>query len=657
MSDKLTEIKQLVKRLNEAGKAYYSEDREIMSNREYDALYQELEDLEKETGIVLSDSPTVHVGYEVRNDLPKVVHDTPMLSLDKTKDVEALAAFAGSHETLLSWKMDGLTIVLTYEDGELVRAVTRGNGQIGEVVTPNARVFRNVPLHIPYKGRLVLRGEAIIHYKDFEAINRDIIDADAKYKNPRNLCSGAVRQLNSEVTKNRRVYLYAFALVSAPGVDFNNSRKCQFEWLKAQGFTVVEYRMVTAATVTETVAQFSEAIAGNDFPSDGLVALYDDIAYGESLGTTAKFPRNAYAFKWKDEVRETILRAVEWSPSRTGLINPVAIFDPVELEGTTVKRASLHNVSILRSLKLGIGDTVTVYKANMIIPQIAENLTKSNTLILPSTCPVCGGRTDVRCEGSGDDEVMTLHCLNPECQAKKIRSYGLLVSRDALNIDGLSEATLEKLIARGYIHEPADIFKLAVHRDEMAAMEGFGDQSVANLLESIEKAAHTSLTRLIIGLGIPGIGTANAKILCQSCDDDIRVLRTADAETLSSIRSIGPVMASSVEAFFKDEKNSRLVDNLLSVLTLVKEEKTRADNSIISGKTFVVTGSLETFANRKEIQKLIEDLGGKVTGSVTGKTDYLINNDNMSGSSKNKTAQKLGIPIITEAEFRSMLES
>ena len=667
-------LRELVDKLNEASRAYYSEDREIMSNFEYDALYDELVSLEKETGIVLADSPTVNVGYEVREDLPKVTFETPMLSLDKTKDVDALAAFAGDHKTLLSWKMDGLTVVLTYEAGELTQAVTRGNGTVGELVTPNARAFKNLPVRIPYKGTLVLRGEAIIHYSDFEKINAEIGDAEARYKNPRNLCSGSVRQLNSEITAKRNVYFYAFALVSATAVDFNNSRERQFEWLKEQGFTVVEYEAVTSETVPDAVRRFSEKITHNDFPSDGLVALYDDIAYGDSLGTTAKFPRNAYAFKWQDELRETILRDIEWSPSRTGLINPVAIFDPVELEGTTVRRASLHNVSILEGLELGIGDTVTVYKANMIIPQIAENLTKSGTYRLPDRCPVCGGPAVIMTDGAFDageaaapsapdtapapsDAVKTLHCLNPDCQAKKIRSYDLFVSRDALNIEGLSEQTLEKLIGAGFIHTYADIFRLEAHKDAIAEMEGFGELSVNNLLASIKKASETTLTRVLYGIGIPGIGLANAKLLTAAFDDDLNKLMAATADELSGIRSIGGVLASSIRSYFDNETNQQMLTDLLGELTLKKESRQRAEGGAIAGKTFVITGSLMHYKNRRELQNLIESLGGRVTGSVSASTDYLINNDSKSASTKNKTAQKLGIPIITEDAFREIIDN
>mgnify|MGYP002796933402 CR=1 FL=1 len=644
------QMKDLVKKLNEAAKAYYQEDREIMSNREYDELYDRLEKMEKETGIVLADSPTVNVGYEAVDSLPKETHETPMLSLDKTKDREVLREFIGSHKTLLSWKMDGLTIVLTYDHGELEKAVTRGNGVVGEVVTNNARVFRNVPLKIPFQGRLILRGEAIIRYSDFERINQSIGDVDARYKNPRNLCSGSVRQLNNQVTAERNVYFYAFSLVSAQNVDMHNSREFQMEWMKDQGFDVVEYKIVTAGNLDEAMDAFAAAIETNDFPSDGLVALYDDIAYGDSLGSTAKFPRNSFAFKWADEIRETTLREIEWSPSRTGLINPIAVFDPVELEGTTVSRASVHNVSILRELELGIGDTIQVYKANMIIPQIAENLTRSNNLKIPEICPVCGQEARVIRE----NDVESLYCMNPDCVAKKIKAFTLFVSRDAMNIDGLSEATLEKFIARGFIHDFGDIFEIGKYREEIVDMEGFGEKSFENLMKSLEKAKETTLAKVIYSLGIVNIGLANAKVICRHFDDDLEKIRCADEEEISGIDGIGPVIAKSLADYFKNEENNRKLNHLLGHLHLHREEIT--GRQIFAGVNFVITGSLEHFANRGEAKKLIESLGGKVTGTVTGKTNYLINNDKASNSSKNKKARELGIPVISEQDFLELVQ-
>ena len=644
------QMKDLVKKLNEAAKAYYQEDREIMSNREYDELYDRLEKMEKETGIVLADSPTVNVGYEAVDSLPKETHETPMLSLDKTKDREVLREFIGSHKTLLSWKMDGLTIVLTYDHGELEKAVTRGNGVVGEVVTNNARVFRNVHLKIPFQGRLILRGEAIIRYSDFERINQSIGDVDARYKNPRNLCSGSVRQLNNQVTAERNVYFYAFSLVSAQDVDMHNSREFQMEWMKDQGFDVVEYKIVTAGNLDEVMDAFAAAIETNDFPSDGLVALYDDIAYGDSLGSTAKFPRNSFAFKLADEIRETTLREIEWSPSRTGLINPIAVFDPVELEGTTVSRASVHNVSILRELELGIGDTIQVYKANMIIPQIAENLTRSNNLKIPEICPVCGQEARVIRE----NDVESLYCMNPDCVAKKIKAFTLFVSRDAMNIDGLSEATLEKFIARGFIHDFGDIFEIGKYREEIVDMEGFGEKSFENLMKSLEKAKETTLAKVIYSLGIANIGLANAKVICRHFDDDLEKIRCADEEEISGIDGIGPVIAKSLADYFKNEENNRKLNHLLGHLHLHREEIT--GRQIFAGVNFVITGSLEHFANRGEAKKLIESLGGKVTGTVTGKTNYLINNDKASNSSKNKKARELGIPVISEQDFLELVQ-
>lgn len=651
MQNRQARMKELVEILNRAAKAYYQEDREIMSNYAYDALYDELQMLEKETGTVLSDSPTVQVGYEAVEALPKEAHARPMLSLDKTKDREALRTFIGEHKTLLSWKMDGLTIVLTYREGQLFKAVTRGNGTVGEVVTANARKFKNLPLRISYQGELVLRGEAIITYSDFAKINEKIEDADARYKNPRNLCSGSVRQLNNEITARRNVRFYAFTLVSAEGVDFHNSHHEQMDWLASLGFETVEYRVVTGETLDEAMEYFSHQVLENDFPSDGLVAIYDDIAYGESLGSTAKFPRNAYAFKWADEIRETTLKEMEWSASRTGLINPVAIFEPVELEGTTVSRASVHNISIVKELKLGIGDQIEVYKANMIIPQIARNLTESGTLEIPKECPVCHGEAVIRQE----NDVESLYCINQECPAKKIKSFTLFVSRDAMNIDGLSEASLEKLIARGFLKDFGDLYELSRYKDEIVQMEGFGQKSYDNLIASIEKSRKTTLPRVLYSLGILNVGLANAKLICKAFDYDLEEIRKAEAEDISAIDGIGPVIAKSLTEYFRDPEHERMLDHLLTHLEI--EQVVVGDVQVFAGMNFVITGSVHHFANRAEVKELIESKGGKVTGSVTSKTNYLINNDTTSNSSKNKKARELGIPVISEEEFMAMYET
>lgn len=642
-------MKELVSLLNKASRAYYQEAQEIMSNYEYDRLYDELKELEDELGITLSNSPTVNVGYEVVSELPKERHESPMLSLDKTKEVEELKNFVGDQKVLMSWKMDGLTVVLTYRDGKLYKAVTRGNGEVGEVITNNAKVFKNVPVQIAYQGELILRGEAVIGYKDFEKINQEIEDVDARYKNPRNLCSGSVRQLNNQITAKRNVMFYAFTLVQADGVDFQNSRACQMEWLKSQGFTTVEYYMVTRDTVEDEVAKFSSKISENDFPSDGLVLTYDDIAYGRSLGRTAKFPRDSFAFKWQDEIRETVLREIEWSPSRTGLINPVAIFDPVELEGTTVSRASVHNISIMEELELGIGDRIEVYKANMIIPQIAENLTRSGVKDIPCKCPVCQGETKIRQVGNAK----ALYCMNPECQAKHVKSFALFVSRDALNIEGLSEATLEKFISRGYIHTFADIFHLDQYKEKIQKMEGFGEKSYKKLTESIEKARTTTLPRVIYSLGIAGIGLANAKVICRELKYDVESLLKVSEEELNEIQGVGEVLAKAFVGYFADAKHVENFRRLLNELTIPEETVTK--QQIFEGVNFVITGSVKHFANRGELKELIESLGGKVTGSVTSKTNYLINNDVTSTSSKNKKANELGIPIISEETFLELV--
>lgn len=647
---KMDRIKELVELLNKAGKSYYSEGRELMSNYEYDALYDELGMLEKETGYILSNSPTVNVGYEVLSELPKERHESPMLSLDKTKSPEALAEWLGSQKGLLSWKLDGLTIVLTYDNGQLQKAVTRGNGEVGEIITNNARVFKNVPVTIPFKGKLVLRGEAIITYSDFERINEQIPEADAKYKNPRNLCSGSVRQLNNEITAQRNVHFFAFTLVSAQDVDFDNSRQRQFEWLKDQGFSVVEYKMVTKDTILDTIEWFEKTIVTNDFPSDGLVILYDDIAYGDSLGRTAKFPRNAMAFKWTDETAETTLREIEWSASRTGLINPVAVFDPVELEGTQVSRASVHNISIVESLKLGIGDRIKVFKANMIIPQIAENLTQSGNLEIPEVCPVCGGKTQIK----QVNDVKTLYCINEDCQAKHVKSFAHFVSRDALNIDGLSEATLEKFIQHGFLKNFCDLYHLEKFRDEIIALDGFGEKSYENLLTSVENSRNTTLPKFIYGLGIANVGLSNAKMIVQALGNDIEKIIHAGRQELEKIDGVGAVIADTFASYFENEKNKEEFYKLLQEMHIEKAPDNQ-NNQILTGKVFVITGSLEHFENRNQLKERIEQLGGKVTGSVTGKTSYLINNDSHSTSSKNKTAAKLGVPVITENEFLEMV--
>lgn len=644
--EKSERIRELVNILNEASRAYYAEDTEVMSNYEYDRLYDELCALEEETGIVLAGSPTRSVGYESVDELPKERHASPMLSLDKTKDREALRDWLGSQKALLSWKLDGLTIVLTYSEGKLIKAVTRGNGEIGEVITANAKTFVNLPAVIPFKKTLVLRGEAVIGYEDFEKINATIPEAESRYKNPRNLCSGSVRQLNSEITAGRHVKFFAFNLVSAEDVDFENKRENQLKFLGNMGFEVVEYHIVDRDTILDRIEYFANSIKDNDIPSDGLVLTLDDLAYSASLGRTAKFPRDSIAFKWADEIRETKLLQIEWSPSRTGLINPVAIFEPVELEGTTVSRASVHNISIIEALQLGIGDTITVYKANMIIPQIAENLTRSGKIDIPASCPACGEKTEVM----NDNGTKTLVCTNPGCSAKMIKSFTLFVSRDAMQIDGMSEATLEKLCGRGMIREYADLYRLDRYKEEICLMDGFGERSYANMHECIEKSKNTSLVRVIYSLGIPNVGLSNAKVLCRYFDHDLDRIRSASVEELSAIDGIGEVIAKAIVSYFENDDNKRIVDNLIACLNIEKPEGS-SDASKLAGMTFVITGSLHGFSGRNELKDIIESMGGKVAGSVSGNTTCLINNDVTSNSSKNKKAKELGIRIISEDDF------
>ena len=640
-------MKELIDILNRASAVYYQGKDEIMSNFEYDKLYDELVSLEKESGLVLAGSPTQKVGYEILSELPKQTHPSPMLSLDKTKQVNELESWLGDKEGILSWKMDGLTVVLTYENGQLLNAVTRGNGVVGEVITNNAKVFKKLPISIPFKGHMVLRGEAVITYSEFEKINASLSEEE-QYKNPRNLCSGSVRQLNNEITAKRNVELYAFTLVEAEGVDFENSQKNKMEFMRKQGFQVVEYKLVTRENIAKTVEWFSDKVKTNDFPSDGLVLLYDDIEYGDSLGSTAKFPRNAIAFKWADEVAKTRLLEMEWSASRTGLINPVAIFEPVELEGTTVSRASVHNISIVRELKLGIGDEIEVYKANMIIPQIAKNLTESGSLEIPDKCPVCGEKTVIHKE----NDVEVLFCENPDCLAKKIKSISLFVSRDAMNIDGMSEATIEKFIARGFLHELADLFKLERYKDEIISMEGFGEKSYEKLIKAADAAKVTTTAKFIYSLGISGIGLSNAKMICKAFDNDFDKIRKVSREELIEIDGVGEVLADSFVRFFEKENNNHVVDDLLKIIKIEDSESSVQND--MEGMNFVITGSVNHFSNRGAVKELVESRGGKVTGSVTSKTKYLINNDSTSNSSKNKKAKELGVQIITEDEFIDM---
>lgn len=649
LDDKKRRIEELIETLNEASAAYYDEASEIMSNYEYDALYDELESLEKETGYTPLNSPTKNVGYTVQSELPKERHRSRMLSLDKTKSREELAAWLGNHEGLLSWKLDGLTVVLTYEGGELVKAVTRGNGDIGEVITPNARVFVNVPKHIPYKGHAVIRGEAVITYEEFDRINEAIDDADAKYKNPRNLCSGSVRQLNSKITAERNVRFYAFTLSEADGVDYEGLRSNQMKWMAEQGFDVVEFVKVDNKNIFEAIDNYAERVHSFEIPSDGLVLTLEDLEYAATLGTTAKFPRDSLAFKWADQQAETILREIEWSPSRTGLLNPIAIFDPVELEGTTVKRASVHNLNIMETLKLGIGDTITVYKANMIIPQIGDNLTKSGNIELPSHCPVCDGSTEIKLMTG----TKVLTCTNPNCLAKQVKRFSLFVSRDALNIEGLSEQTLLKFIGLGYIKSFADIFRLENHRDEIVELDGFGKKSYDKLSSSIEKSRHTVPARILVALGIPGVGVTTAAQIARACENKWAKISSLSYDELISVSGIGEVMARDYEAFFADEHNKSVVLDLVGELDI--DESYEQVGTALSGETFVITGSLEHYKSRTELKKEIETQGGKVAGSVSKNTSYLVTNNPESGSSKNKAAAELGVKIITEDEIRTML--
>ncbi len=650
IEEKKNRIDELSERLNEASRAYYTDGAEIISNFEYDEMYDELLALEDETGYIRDDSPSINVGYETAAGLPKVTHESKMLSLNKTKDREELKAWLGDRKGILSWKLDGLTVALTYENGRLAQAVTRGNGIEGELITQNVLACKNIPKSIAHKGRVMLRGEAVIKYSDFEKINAAIEDADAKYKNPRNLCSGSIRQLDPKVTAERNVNIYAFSLYRADGADLK-TRHEGMEWLKGLGFETVDYLLVDSSDLSDAIDKYEAAISDFDIPSDGLVLSFDDLEYSASLGETAKYPRDSIAFKWRDQQAETVLREIEWSPSRTGLLNPVAIFDSVELEGTSVSRASVHNINIMEDLALGIGDSIKVYKANMIIPQISDNLTRSANIEIPKTCPVCGGETKIKDE----EGTKTLYCSNPNCPAKQVKSFEHFVSRDALNIEGLSEAGLLKLIGIGAIADYADLFKLQNHKEDIVEMEGFGGRSYENLITSAEKASHTTPARLLYGLGVPGIGTANATTIARACRNKWEEIQNLDSEALKMIEGIGDVMAEDYVRFFSDESNKEAVNKLLEVLSI--DESFEEAGDALLGKVFVITGSLEHFENRKELKAAIEAEGGKVAGSVSAKTDFLITNDPNSGSSKNKTARELGVSIITEDEIMKMLNA
>ena len=648
MDKKLNRMKELIEILNNASRLYYQYSTPIMTDFEYDKLYDELEKLEKETNTVLSNSPTQNVEPEAIDSLVKVEHPAPMLSLSKTKSISELASFLGNQEGLISWKLDGLTIVLTYKDGKLSSGVTRGNGIIGEVITENVKKFKNIPLTIPYKGTLVVRGEAVIKYSDFNKMNEELDDDSSQYKNPRNLCSGSVRQLDSKVTAKRNVNCIIFALIESEKKFKLKSE--EFEWLKSLGFDIVEYHKVTSNNLEEQVLYFKNKINEYDIPSDGLVLLYNDIEYGKQLGTTAKYPKNAIAFKWQDETAETKLIDVDWLVSRTGLINPVAVFEPVELEGTIVSRASLHNVSILQGLSLGIGDTILVYKANMIIPQIADNLTQSNSLTIPNKCPVCNHEARI----ISSNDVKYLYCMNDFCPAKLVKRLSQFTSRNAMNIEGLSDAIINKLADEGLIKTYADIYNLKRYKNDIISFEGFGEKSYDNLINSIEKSRNVKLANFIFALGIPDIGLSRAKLICKNYSNDINKIRNLTFEELSKIDGIGEIIAKEWIDTFNNE-------DFIKELELLLKEVNFTDTSIDNNQPlkdliFVITGSVNNFTNRDELVEYIETYGGKVVKAISNNVNYLINNDITSTSTKNTKAKELGIKIISENDLMSMIQ-
>lgn len=656
----------LVDLLNKASSAYYNEDTEIMSNFEYDAYYDELCQLEEKEGIVLENSPTQKAGFEVVSNLQTAKHEFPALSLDKTKSRVSLIPWLNGKEGVLSWKMDGLTVVATYNNGKLISAVTRGNGYVGEIVTHNAKHFKGLPRTISFKKKLIVRGEAVMSYKDFETINNEIPNIESKYKNARNLASATVRLLDANKSAQRPISLFVFDLVFREGNNGENAlpklKSEQFKWLETLGFNVVEYKVVSGETIVKEIENFENKLLQNPFPSDGLVLIFNDDEYGKSLGMTGKFPRNGIAFKWKDETVSTKITDIEWSASRTGLLNPVAIFEPVEIEGTTVSRASVHNVSIAESLQLGIGSTVEVLKANKIIPQIAKTTKSTGKTFVPDICPICGHKTQIR----ENDGIKTLYCTNPECSAKHVGKYVHFCARDCMNILGMSEATVSKFIECGIIKEYADFFRFDKH-PEIKTMEGFGEKSFQKMISSSEEALNKAdFVHIIHSFGIPNVGLGQAKLLKKAVeqwsyemypefemtyfDCLARMSETFDFETIDGF---GQIIAKSLLNWI--DKNMVKDTEVMNFITLVpalwipKKEEKKA--SAIAGKTFVITGSVNHYKNRDALKEFIESLGGKTSGSVSAKTDFLINNDVTSTSGKNKKAKELGVKIISEDEF------
>ena len=636
-------IRSLIDILNKANEAYYYHDNEIMSNKEYDDLYDQLIQLENESGIIYSDSPTQNLGEHIYSSLPKVKHESPMLSLDKTKDRDALREWLGNKEGVLSWKLDGLTVVLTYENGKLEKAVTRGNGAIGEEITENAKFFKNVPLRIPFKGKLILRGEAVISYHDFETIN---VEEQGRFKNPRNLASGSIRALDTNQVKKRKVQVIIFEVIQGSEANLVTDK---FTWISHLGFKPVDYEVVNADNILEKIQDFENRITSNNIPSDGLVLTFNDTAYGRSLGTTGKFPKHSMAFKWQDEVEETVLRSVEWNTSRTGLINPVAVFDPVYLEGTEVSRATLNNVSYIKDLQLGIGDTIEVYKSNMIIPTILSNKTKSNNLIIPVVCPTCG--MQARLIRSNNTEI--LQCMNLDCPARFLNKLIHFCSRDAMDIQGLSIKTLEFVIKQGWVNNFLDLYNLQNYERKWAMMRGFSTVSVRKYLAAIENSKKTESARFLYALGIPKIGRHQSQSLIQVYKSWDAFIQAVKSNTdFSHIDGVGDCLNQNIHNWYNGFYKQDQIEKLASLMIFEDQEITTSD--ILKGKTFCITGKLNMFANRSDLVKFIEQQGGKVSGSVSKNTDYLINNDKGSNSSKNKKAIELGVSIITESEFSKL---
>lgn len=663
MNTTINIIKHLVNELNKYRNAYYNENKSLISDREYDAMFDRLQALEDETGIILSNSPTKTVGFESVSKLNKVKHNHPLLSLGKTTDLKEFEDYFDNRSCILMGKLDGLTCSIIYQNGKFIRAESRGNGEVGEDITHNARMFINLPMEIPYDGELIIDGECIITRTDFDKIN---LRENTEYKNPRNLVSGTVRQLNNEVVKNRNVHFIAwklFSMINSNGEsDLPSEHSDCFEFLEMAGFDVVPYRKYQKTGYSDKaieieIESLKEECNEKQIPIDGIVGMFNDISYGLSLGNTSHHPRHSLAFKFYQEDNETTLEDIEWSTSRTGLINPVAVFEPIEIDGTTVTRATLNNVSIIKELELGIGDTITVIKANQIIPKITQNLTRSGTYKLPTVCPCCGKEVEIRSDNGRE----MMYCINKRCPAILHDKIANFASREGMNIVGISDERLKSLMQHGYITSFRSLYDLSPYRSAIIKIPGWGESSFDNLIEAIEQSRHCNLANVIVALGIPSIGKTAAKMLERHIVEMTRynnntnylgsfINNAINDHDWSDVPGIGKPTSDAINTYVQE--NVREISDLAEEL-YVEVEEIKEKNNSLKGATFCITGKLIHFANRNALVEDIESNGGIVVSGVTAKTQFLITNDKTSGSSKNKAAEKYGTRIITEEEYKN----